>query len=243
MKPSRNTFSERSLHGRIAHDLGKKIVSGHYKPGEILPNETTICRDLEVSRTAVREAFKVLTAKGLLESRPKVGTRVKDRDQWNMLDPDVLAWNLIPTPNPQLLLSMLELRNIYSPKAAGLAALRADKEQRLAIEETLTRLKDHMDEPEIATEHELTFHLNIHRASGNEFITTLGALIETALSDAASFETWMPRQKDRMIPLYEAVAQSISEGNSESAETNMQRLLSNISGLTGSQAIGRAISS
>ena len=75
-----------SIHGWVAEELGTRIVSGIYSPGEYIPNETTIGEELGVSRTALREAFKILTSKGLLESRPKLGTRIRPRKHWNMFD-------------------------------------------------------------------------------------------------------------------------------------------------------------
>src|SRR6516164_5559747 len=86
---ARSQYPELSLHGRIVHAIGRRIVSGDLRPGDLLPSEP----DLGASRTVVREAVKVLAAKGLVESRPKTGTRVRPREAWNLLDPDVLAWH------------------------------------------------------------------------------------------------------------------------------------------------------
>ena len=90
------------IHGVIAHDLGVAIVSGQYKPGEILQNEIDFSERLEVSRSAYREAIRILAAKGLVESRPKTGTRVNPEARWNLLDPDVLAWSFETEPSPSL---------------------------------------------------------------------------------------------------------------------------------------------
>ena len=81
----------RRLHGAIAHRLGTAILSGQYAPGDVLPGEVAFAGELDVSRSAYREAVQVLTAKGLVESRTKAGTRVLPRHRWNLLDPDVLA--------------------------------------------------------------------------------------------------------------------------------------------------------
>src|SRR5258707_1526950 len=86
---ARSQSPEISLHGRIVHAIGRRIVSGDLRPGDLLPSEP----ELGASRTVVREVVKVLSAKGLVESRPKTGTRVRPRETWNLLDPDVLAWH------------------------------------------------------------------------------------------------------------------------------------------------------
>src|SRR4029434_6113896 len=79
------------IHGTIARDLGIQIVSGRYQPGEVLDGEVAASDRLHVSRTAYREALRILAAKGLVESRPKTGTRVSPRPSWHLLDPDVLS--------------------------------------------------------------------------------------------------------------------------------------------------------
>ncbi len=86
------TSTQRGLDGLIARDIARKILSGQLTPGALLPSEVELCEQLGVSRTALREALKQLTSKGLLESRPKTGTRVRQRSSWNMLDAQLLDW-------------------------------------------------------------------------------------------------------------------------------------------------------
>ena len=85
----RRTYPRRGLHGAVVHEIGVRIVNGDLQPGETLPDNGFLI-DADVSRTVVRETIKVLAAKGLVESRPKVGTRVRPRRDWNLLDPDVM---------------------------------------------------------------------------------------------------------------------------------------------------------
>src|SRR5262245_59275924 len=112
------------LHGSIARDLGVRIVSGRFKPGQVLDGEIEASEALQVSRTAYREAVRILAAKGLVESRPKVGTRVSPQEQWHLLDPDVLAWIFSGDPEPVVLRGRFELRSVVGPAAAALAAER-----------------------------------------------------------------------------------------------------------------------
>ena len=85
-------ISGASVHAALAEEIGQRIVRGDYPPGTLLPNEAKWSQIFDVSRSAVREAIKMLMAKGLLTSRPKVGSRVEPRERWNLLDRDVLAW-------------------------------------------------------------------------------------------------------------------------------------------------------
>ena len=74
----RRTYPRRGLHGAVVHEIGVRIVDGELKPGDTLPDNGFL-DEADVSRTVVREAIKVLAAKGLVESRPKVGTFVRPR--------------------------------------------------------------------------------------------------------------------------------------------------------------------
>src|SRR4029079_13759251 len=112
----------RRLHGAIARKLGMAILSGEYAAGATLSGEVEFSKTLDVSRTAYREAIQVLTAKGLVESRPKAGTRVLPRSRWNLLDPVVLAWAFSGEPNIGFVRDLFELRAMVEPEAARLAA-------------------------------------------------------------------------------------------------------------------------
>src|SRR6187399_3464470 len=120
----RRTYPRRGLHGAVVHEIGVRIVDGQLQPGETLPDNGFL-GEPDVSRTVVREAIKVLAAKGLVESRPKTGTRVRAPESWNLLDPDVLAWQQEGTPQPVFLRKLTEVRLIVEPAAAELAAQRA----------------------------------------------------------------------------------------------------------------------
>src|SRR5262249_52343717 len=112
------------LHGTIARKLGISILSGEYKPGDLLDSEITASEQFAVSRTAYREAVRILAAKGLVDARPKVGTRINPQSKWHLLDPDVLEWTFEAEPDVTLLNSLFELRNVVESAAAGLAATR-----------------------------------------------------------------------------------------------------------------------
>lgn len=131
------------LHGTIARDLGVLIVSGRYKPGDILNGEIDASDRLQVSRTAYREAVRILSAKGLVESRPKVGTRVSPQARWHMLDPDVLSWIFEFEPDDTLLSNLFELRKIVEPEAAALAAMRRSDAELQDMEKALEGMATH----------------------------------------------------------------------------------------------------
>src|SRR4051794_12078970 len=91
--PQRHRYPGRGLHGELVHRIGLEIVSGRLPPGDVVPSTDGV-DDSQASRTVFREVIKVLTAKGLVESKQRIGTRVRPRRYWNLLDPDVLAWQV-----------------------------------------------------------------------------------------------------------------------------------------------------
>src|SRR6266508_3486723 len=126
------TYPRRGLHGAVVHEIGMRILNGELMPGDALPDNGLV-DEQAVSRTVVREAIKVLAAKGLVESRPKIGTLVRPRRDWNLLDPDVLAWQIEAGLDARFLEQALELRRMIEPGAARLAAERATDEQVAAL--------------------------------------------------------------------------------------------------------------
>jgi len=131
----------RRLHGAIARKLGTAIVSGEYVPGDILSGEVAFSEALDVSRSAYREAVQVLVSKGLVESRPKAGTRILPRDRWNLLDPDVLAWAFAGEPDTHYVRSLFELRAIVEPAAAALAAERRDRAELKTMKDAVAAMR------------------------------------------------------------------------------------------------------
>ena len=183
------------LHGTIARDLGVLIVSGRYKPGELLNGEIAASDRLHVSRGAYREAVRILAAKGLVESRPKVGTRISQPERWHMLDPDVLSWIFEFEPDDHLLASLFELRKIVEPQAAALAAMRRTDEHLDAMARGLEGMAKHTLAIEAGRLADQEFHSALLRASGNEFVISLTSGVGAAISWTTVF-----KQRDNPLP-------------------------------------------
>ena len=78
---------------QVCREIGRRIVAGLFPEGQFIDDEIKLCKRYNVSKSVVREAVKILVAKGLLEVRRGNGTRVRQRASWNLLDDDVLAWH------------------------------------------------------------------------------------------------------------------------------------------------------
>src|SRR5579871_342659 len=129
-----------SLTHQITHKLGIAILTGVYSAENPIPIEADLCRQYNASRPVLREAVKMLTAKGLLISRPRLGTQVQPEDHWNMLDPDVLGWLLERKFSPTLLLEFNQIRLAVEPGAAELAARVATEADKAAIQAAIARM-------------------------------------------------------------------------------------------------------
>src|SRR5215471_2595671 len=136
------SLQRQNLPEQVVREIGLSIMRNDFKPGEALLSEPELSLQFNVSRPVLREALKLLSAKGLIESRPKTGTRVRPRSDWNLLDPDVLAWQLEAGPTREFLRDALELRQLIEPAAARLAAGRATDEEIAALQAAFTAMSE-----------------------------------------------------------------------------------------------------
>ncbi|MCH1931164.1 FadR family transcriptional regulator [Shewanella sp. A25] len=214
-----------NIHTWVASELGSRIVGGYYAPGEYIPNENAICEELGVSRTSLREAFKVLTAKGLIESRPKLGTRIRERRHWNMFDPVILNWFSQSKPSPEFYSSLYEIREVFEPAAAELAAKKRTPEQLAVIAAAYAR----MESAEIGTDEvytsDIDFHMAILDATNNEFMISLGVSIQSALLEIFRLSSTIQDDFIKSLPGHKAIYTAIETGDSERAKAEMCQLL------------------
>ncbi|WP_354346264.1 FadR/GntR family transcriptional regulator [Phyllobacterium ifriqiyense] len=220
----RTTGQSRTHHGHVMRDLGLKIISGAYPEKSILPGDTELLQRFGVSRTVLREALKTLAAKGLIQPKAKIGTRVLERSHWNLFDPDILVWHFEAGATADFLASIVEMRLALEPEAAGLAALRRTDKQL----ETLFRWVERMGEAkESATDFvysDLQFHIAVAEASGNPFMRSISALIEVALVTTFTISSPIPNSEShiRSVARHAAIAAAIRDGDVEAAKAAMR---------------------
>ena len=129
-----------NLSQRVTNELGKAIIAGVYGEGSGLPTEAQLCTEYGISRTAVREAVKMLAAKGLISSRPRQGIRVEPPENWNLYDTSVLGWMFESSPSLLVLKEFLQMRLAIEPQAAALAAKHGSPEAIAQIEVALNAM-------------------------------------------------------------------------------------------------------
>lgn len=219
------TYPARGIHGRLVEAIGQRIVGDSLAPGTDLPREVELMTEFQASRTAVREAIKVLAAKGLVDSRPKRGMRVRAQDEWNLLDPDVLAWYAASSPSAELVAQMVELRRMIEPAAARLAAERRRADELEAIAAAFAAMQAALDDDTAYYQADLAFHRAVFRASGNPFVDRLGAIVAVILE--VSFRL----QRRSLIPavaglaLHAPVLEAIRAQNPARAEAAMRAII------------------
>lgn len=218
----------RTIHGRVVEWLGRRIVSGELPGGSQLPNEGDLAAQLAVSRGGVREAVKALAAKGLVEPRPRLGTRVLPREMWNLMDRDVISW-YSRLAKADFLTDLLELRLMVEPGAAQLAAERAGEDGVAELESAYRRMAEHArklpQDEDAFVQADLAFHLALLKASGNQLVEQLGRLLETSLYYGIEVSAHAPGGGEATLPMHEAVLSAVRGGRPVAASRAMRRLI------------------
>lgn len=213
------------IHGTIARQLGIAIMSGRYKPGEILEGEILASEQFAVSRTAYREALRILAAKGLLDARPKVGTRINPRSKWNFLDTDVLEWIFETEPDAPLLNALFELRDLVEPAAAALAAARRSAPQLAGMRQALDDMRFHTLATEAGQNADLAFHATLLQATQNPFLISLATSVGAAIHITTVFKQRNQPLRRDPAPDHERVYQAIAKREPVRARAAMRGLI------------------
>jgi DNA-binding FadR family transcriptional regulator len=216
----------RTMHGQVVQSLGLDIVSGRFPPGAALPAEPVLCEQLEVSRGALREAVKALAAKGLLELRPRTGTRVRPQSDWNLLDSDMLKW-LRVVDRDGLITQLTEIRELIEPGAAEFAALRATERDRA----DLVQAYEAMEAAASAAGHEgfnaadVRFHRVLLRLSHNPLLAALNGAFEIALHTTFETTSAVPGGVARTLPLHLSLVEAILNADPDGAAAAARTLI------------------
>lgn len=223
--PTRRAHSN---HAEVARTIGIDIISGRYAEGEKLPGDAELTLLFGVSRPVLRESVKTLVAKGLLSTKSRVGTVVRERAAWNMFDPDVLAWHLDAGIDRRFLLDLAEIRLAVEPRAAALAAARRTQEDIAVMRRSIAKMEREPSDSVGFADGDLSLHIAVANASGNPFMRSIGAVIEAALR--ASFLLSAPaeeRERETAITSHAAIVDAIEAREAEAAAAAMTRVIVN----------------
>lgn len=213
------------LHQTVARQIGTAILSGQYQPGQALGGEIESSAEIGVSRTPYREAVRILVAKGLIETRPKAGTRVTPREKWNLLDPDVLAWMFSSRPDPAFVRDLFELRHVIEPTAAAFAAERRTDEHMRRLEAALAGMRSHGLATSEGQAADREFHHVLLQASDNSLLVTLSSSIGAAVQWTTYFKHNVDPNPRDPLPDHEKLFEAVLASDPESAREAMSELL------------------
>ena len=178
-----------------------------------------------LSRTAYREAVRILAAKGLVQSRPKIGTRVSAKNEWHLLDPDVLAWIFGSEPDEALLDGLFELRKIVEPEAAALAAVRRSEAHVVQMGEALEAMALHTLATEQGRRADQLFHAALLDASGNAFLSSLTSGVGAAVAWTTIFKQRVQPLRRDPIPDHRKVFDAVKAKDRTAAHAAMAHLV------------------
>ena len=215
-----------SVVDRLVSALGRDIAGGVWKPGETLPTEPEISHRLGAGRNAVREAVKILAAKGFVRTERRAGTIVRPEFCWNLLDSEVLNWILSASANRDHLLDELsELRSIIEPSAAALAATHASAMETLQIFEAYDQMEKLRDEIQKAMDADVAFHELLFAASHNRLLIALVPAF--SLLARMNFEISIRAGKpvSRNLKEHRQIVEAVSRRDPEAARRASRKLI------------------
>jgi DNA-binding FadR family transcriptional regulator len=220
--------SARNLRNQIAWDLGVDIVAGRYPADTVLLLDTEIVDRFNVSRTVLREAVNALAAKGMLEARARIGTKVLPRQKWNMFDSDVLVWHFEAGPDVDFLTSLREIRIGVELEAAALAATRRTDTQVAELLACAARMERSVSTEEFALA-DLQFHSTIADASQNPFMASVSSLVKVALAAAFKISSPIsaPDSMAAVVHAHHRIAEAIRHKLPAEAREAMQEVIWN----------------
>jgi DNA-binding FadR family transcriptional regulator len=227
-----NTY-HRKLYQYIVDVIGQRIIRGMYRTEDVLPTEDQLSSELQVSRGVLREAIKVLTQKGLIQTRPRVGTQVLPRENWNLFDPDVLVWRLQIEDKTTFLKNVTEVRRLIESEAARQAARRATDSEVSDIREILSKMQGLLgdDDRYVYEDYlamDILFHSKILMASHNDLLSQIGSTVRNAVHKARESDTADIGIQKESLPFHVAIVDGICDKDPDAAYRASQEMFDNI---------------
>lgn len=232
-------YAMRGLQGIVIEGVGRSVVGGTVAPGDILPKEAELADRFGVSRTSVREAMRVLAAKGLVDIRQKIGTRVRPVDQWNVFDTDILRWHHEEGRGADVMRDLVEVRQILEPAAARVAAGRATMDDHRRMSAAVDAMFGNAHSRERYAAADVEFHLAVYAASHNSLLRQFGSVVADFMQLTFEVQQRATRSDDEFVHDAEghaAVYSAIDRGNGEDAAEAMLRVV-----LDGKNSLIRAL--
>ena len=225
---------EASFVKRVVNQLVAGIVSGEYQDN-VLPPQVILSKKHGVSRTIMREALSILISRRMLDVRPKTGTRIKPAREWLIMDPEVAEWRMRALHDPECFRRLIEFRSLVDPPAAALAATRANRHQRIAINAAYQRLVHASPSEPLQSAAEEALQAAIVDASGDELLCQMGSVvrvgIRTLKAALRSQPHPLPRVPESQLGDYGRLVRAIETADGDGARNAMSQVLTRTASL------------
>lgn len=218
-----NRVSGTNITYRIVQSLGKKIVCGDFSRSEPLPSETQLCADYGASRTVLREAVKMLTAKGLLDARPRRGTIIRPEKEWNFTDPDIIDWLLLRKQPTDIAKEFVDFQLANIPTIGALAQPNLSSDEFVKLAKCLELIES--DDLKLANEAELKFHELLLTASGNRFMVCLKHVLVAGLTACQRIRECQEVSREQLCSDYKQIYQALMHGDEQSVRFSLSQFL------------------
>jgi len=193
----------------VTRTIATDICADVYPAGAFLPTEAELCLRYGVSRTVIRETLKSLESKGLVRGRSRVGTIVCPKEEWNILDQQVLEWIGPRIFELDLLTCVLDARRAIEPFAAELAAERATLQEMADIERAWEDMRDAEGDLEAFTRADVAFHAGLLKASHNQVFMQLASIIQAALEFSLHASNEAADARDEAVDIHRRLVEAL----------------------------------
>jgi GntR family transcriptional regulator, transcriptional repressor for pyruvate dehydrogenase complex len=201
------------LYEEIVRQVIDKIKSGELKPGDRLPTERDLAVELNVSRTAIREALRSMELMGLIDSRVGGGTFIKEMTLENLMDPfaGILA------KNQRLIIELIEVRMLLEVEIAKLAARRINEKKIRAMEKTIVSMEKEVAEGGLGLIGDNAFHQALANAAENLAMKSITRLCGDLMSSTR--QAALEALPDKMIGVeqHKAIFEAVKAGREQEA--------------------------
>lgn len=210
----------------VLSELVERVVSGDWREGELFPPEDRLLEELNVSRTTLRESLQHMVAQGLIRSKPRAGTVIQPREQWNLLDPIVLSAALRHIRDSKFYENLVDARLLIEPEAAALAARAGSPRSLAAIASAFADMVDSEGrDTESWSMADLAFHTAIVEATENWVYRQFIVAIRAALMASFQMTNRASQSHEEAIATHRKVYEAIQRRAPDEARHAMFELI------------------
>lgn len=217
-----------SMYEDMVDVVGSRIVNGEIGPRQVM-SLAALQQEFGVSRTVAREAMRALQALGLITARRRVGLIVSPAEDWDVLDPQVIRWNLAGAGQDAQLRALMDLRIAVEPTATRLAAQHATAAQRKHLLDLVTRLSAIGEVGRGDSEEYLSvdveFHVTLLRASANALLLALEPAVTEVLIGRSQLGLTPAHPHPLALACHVSAARAVAEGSALAAEQASRTML------------------